>query len=134
MIPSVNDILTNELKTETLPSKDYKLRIEQNNINGFCDELEVMEQVIYKILNTEKYQYLIYSFDYGIELIDLYGEPVSYVCSELKRRITEALIQDDRIESVDNFTFELNEPRTIYTKFLVHTIFDNIEEEKVVSF
>ena len=105
MIPSVNDILTNELETETLPSKDYKLSIEQNNINGFCDELEVMEQVIYKILNTEKYQYLIYSFDYGIELIDLYGEPVSYVCSELKRRITEALIQDDRIESVDNFTF-----------------------------
>ncbi len=134
MIPSVNDILTNELETETLPSKDYKLCIEQNNINGFCDELEVMEQVIYKILNTEKYQYLIYSFDYGIELIDLYGEPVSYVCSELKRRITEALIQDDRIESVDNFTFELNEPRTIYTKFLVHTIFGNIEEEKVVSF
>ena len=88
----------------------------------------------YKILNTEKYQYLIYSFDYGIELIDLYGEPVSYVCSELKRRITEALIQDDRIESVDNFTFELNEPRTIYAKFLVHTIFGNIEEEKVVSF
>ena len=71
MIPSVNDILTNELETGTLPSKDYKLRIEQNNINGFCDELEVMEQVIYKILNTEKYQYLIYSFDYGIELIDL---------------------------------------------------------------
>ena len=134
MIPSVNDILTNELETETLPSKDYKLSIEQNNINGFCDELEVMEQVIYKILNTEKYQYPIYSFDYGIELIDLYGEPVPYVCSELKRRITEALIQDDRIESVDNFTFELNEPRTIYAKFLVHTIFGNIEEEKVVSF
>lgn len=134
MIPSVNDILTEDLETEIIPSKDYKMHIEKDVINGFCDELEAMRQVIYKILNTERYQYLIYSSDYGIELIDLYGEPVTYVCPELQRRITEALLQDDRIESVDNFTFDLSEPRTVYVKFLVHTIFGDVEEEKAVNY
>lgn len=134
MIPSVNDILTEDLETEVIPSKDYKMHIEKHVINGFCDELEAMKQVIYKILNTERYQYLIYSFNYGIELIDLYGEPVTYVCPELQRRITEALLQDDRIESADNFTFDLSEPRTVCVKFLVHTIFGDVEEEKVVNY
>ena len=42
-------------------------------------------KVVFNILNTERYQYIIYSWNYGIELIDLYGQPVSYVIPELKK-------------------------------------------------
>lgn len=134
MIPSTNTILSTELEVETQPSKNYKMYIEQNIINGVCDELEAMRQVIYKILNTERYQYIIYSWDYGIELLDLYGKPVTYVCPELQRRITEALVQDDRIKSVDNFKFDTSEKRTVKATFTVFTIFGNVESEKVVNF
>ena len=134
MIPSTNTILSTDLEVETQPSKNYKMYLEQNIINGFCDELEAMRQVIYKILNTERYQCIIYSWNYGIELLDLYGEPVTYVCPELQRRITEALVQDDRIESVDNFEFDISEKRTVKATFTVHTIFGNVESEKVVNF
>ena len=134
MIPSTNTILSTNLEVKTQPSKNYKMHLEQNIINGFCDELETMRQVIYKILNTERYQHNIYSWNYGIELIDLYGEPVTYVCPEVQRRITEALIQDDRIESVDNFEFDTSEKRTVKATFTVHTIFGNVESEKVVDF
>lgn len=134
MIPSTNTILSQELEVETLPSKNYKMQIEHDVINGYCDELEAMKQVVFKILNTERYQYIIYSWDYGIELIDLYGEPVTYVCPELERRITEALLQDDRITSVDNFAFDVSEKRIVKATFTVHTIFGGIEAEKVVNF
>lgn len=134
MIPSTNTILSQELEVETLPSKNYKMQIEHDVINGYCDELEAMKQVVFKILNTERYQYIIYSWDYGIELIDLYGEPVTYVCPELERRITEALVQDDRITSVDNFAFDVSEKRTVKATFTVHTIFGGVEAEKVVNF
>ena len=134
MIPSTNTILSTELEVETQPSKNYKMYIDQNIISGLCDELEAMQQIIYKILNTERYEYIIYSWNYGIELLDLYGEPVSYVCPELQRRITEALVQDDRIESVDNFKFDTSEKRTVKAIFTVHTIFGNVESEKVVNF
>jgi hypothetical protein len=133
MIPSTNTILSTELEVETQPSKNYKMYLEQNIINGFSDGLEAMKQVIYKILNTERYQHIIYSWNYGIELADLYGEPVTYVCPELQRRITEALVQDDRIESVDNFEFDTSEKRTVKATFTVHTIFGNIESERVVN-
>lgn len=134
MIPSTAAILTTELEVVTQPSKNYKMNLERNIINGSCDGLEAMRQVIYKILNTERYQNIIYSWNYGIELLDLFGEPVAYVCSELQRRITEALTQDDRIDSVDSFAFDVSEKRTVKATFTVHTIFGDLESEKAVNF
>lgn len=132
MIPSTNSVLSTELKVERQPTKTYKFNIENNTINGFCDNLEAMTQVVYKILNTERYKNIMYSWNYGIELLDLFGEPINYAVSELKRRITEALVQDDRIQSVDNFEFKTDR-RTVYMTFVVHTIFGDIQSEKVVN-
>lgn len=134
MIPSKNSILSADLEMVTQPSKNYKMHIEQNVISGLCNELEAMKQVIYKILNTERYQCIIYSWNYGIELHDLYGEPITYVCPELERRIKEALVQDDRINDVNNFEFDLTKKRTVKITFTVHTVYGGTQAEKVVNF
>ena len=132
MIPTTSGVLSTDLTIERESTKTYKLNIENNVINGFCDGIESMTQVIYKILNTERYKYIIYSWNYGIELLDLFGEPIDYAVSELKRRITEALLQDDRITSVDEFECE-NDRRSVHLTFTVHTIFGDIQTEKVVE-
>lgn len=134
MIPSVNDILSVNLEVETQPSKNYKMNIGQNDIKGVSNELETMKQVVYKILNTERYQYIIYSWNYGIELVDLFGEPTTYVFPELERRIKEALLQDDRINNVDDFKFDLIDKRTVKVTFTIYTIYGEIQEEKAVNF
>lgn len=134
MIPSTNNLLTTEITVETQSSKNYKMHFNEKIINGIADELEAMHQVIYKILNTERYQYIIYSWDYGIETLDLYGEPISYVCPEIERRITEALLQDDRIESVDSFEFDYTEKGKLHVTFIVHTIYGDLEEERAVNY
>ena len=134
MIPTTNAILNNELEFQEESSKNYKMYFEQEVINGYRDELEAMKQVIFKILNTERYQYIIYSWDYGIELQDLFGEPVSYVCPELERRITEAILQDDRIEYVDSFYFDITQKRKVHVTFVVHTMFGDVDAEKVVNY
>ena len=134
MIPSVNNLLTTDLEVETQPSKNYKMHIQDDVINGTCDSLNAMVQVIYKILNTERYIYPIYSWNYGIELRDLFGEPISYVCAELERRITEALTQDDRIESVSDFEFDTDKKHEVVCTFVVHTIFGDVESEKGVTY
>lgn len=131
MIPS-KSILSTTLKVERQLTKTYNLNIENNIINGSCDGLEAMKQVIYKILNTERYEHIMYSWNYGIELRDLFGEPVNYVVSELQRRITEALVQDDRIQSVDGFEHQISR-KTVYLTFTVHTIFGDVQSEKVVN-
>lgn len=134
MIPSTTVFLEQDFEITEQPTHTYKMNLESNLIRGYTDGQEAMKQTIYKILNTERYQYVMYSWNYGIELLDLYGEPVSYVCPELERRITEALTWDDRIQSVDNFEFNISKKGEILVTFTAHTIFGDVVAEKVVNF
>lgn len=134
MIPSTTAFLEQDFEITEQPTHTYKMNLESNLIRGYTDGQEAMKQAIYKILNTERYQYVMYSWNYGIELLDLYGEPVSYVCPELERRITKALTWDDRIQTVDNFEFNISKKGEILVTFTAHTVFGDVVAEKVVNF
>lgn len=132
MIPAVNDDLQSDFEFEDETSNTYKMNLNESTIAGYVDEREAMVQAIYLILNIERYEYLIYSWDYGVELTDLFGQPIPFVLPELKRRITEALMQDTRITGVDDFSFDTNKGK-VHVSFTVNTIFGEIEAEKVVT-
>lgn len=132
MTPNTNNILQSNLEVAEQPSKTYYLDIERNTITGYCDGIEAMKQTIYCILNTERFEHLIYSWNFGIELKNLIGENSTYVIPELQRVITEALMQDDRIEEVSNFEFEVNKNKITVT-FKVITTVGEITIEKVVN-
>ena len=134
MIPSTTAFLEQDFEIEEQPTHTYKMNLASELVRGYTDYQEAMKQAIYKILTTERYQYVMYSWNYGIELLDLYGEPVSYVCPELERRITEALTWDDRIKSVDNFEFNISKKGEILVTFTAHTVFGDVVAEKVVNF
>jgi hypothetical protein len=103
-----------------------------DRINGYVDDIDAIKQAIYLILSIERYQHIIYSWDYGVELLDLYGKPLPYVMADLPRRITEALTQDDRIEDVTDFEFERNGKR-LHTTFTVITNAGNIPTDLEVE-
>lgn len=132
MIPKTDENLLTDFEYANLSSNTYKLDIQNDCIKGYCDGLLAIKQAIYKILNTERYENNIYSWNYGIELKSLYGKQIPYAISELKRRIKEALIQDDRINNVDNFEFKTDDEK-ILVKFIVHTNLGNIDYEMEAS-
>jgi len=130
MIPDKNYDVMPDVTTWEHPSHTYKLEFERDNqIRGYCDELRAMEQAVYKIINTERYKYLIYSWNYGIELADLFGQPIPYVYAELQRRIEEALLADDRITSVYDFNFS-NNGGDVTLLFSVDTIYGTLTNVK----
>lgn len=131
MIPAVTGFLKEDFEIEEQPDKTYKMQ--ETVLRGKIEGKETVRQAVYKILNTERYEYPVYSWDYGTEFADLYGEPFSYVCPELERRITEALTWDTRIQSVDNFEFEQKTGGRILVTFTVHTIYGEIDTEKEVN-
>jgi len=130
MIPnaSIDVEISSEGTLET--SRTYKLY--SDKIQGYTDGLEAVKQAIYKVLKTERYEYPIYSFNYGIELENLLGKDPVYVQIELKRRIRECLLRDDRITEVDNFKFEVNGDE-IKCTFDVHSIFGNFTASREVN-
>ena len=130
MIPQSNIDVELSLDESIETSRTYKMV--GDRIQGYTDGLDALKQAIYKVLNTEQYEYPIYSFNYGIELENLLGKDPVYVQIELKRRIRECLLRDDRITEVDNFKFEVNGDE-IKCTFDVHSIFGNLMVSQEVT-
>ncbi len=127
MIPTTNDHeVLRALTFETDPSFTYKMLIDRNRIISTTDGQNAMVQAIYKILMTERFMYPIYSWNYGIELQDLFGRNMAYIEAELERRIKEALLTDDRITAVDGFSFSHQKKNSIYVEFTAHTTFGDV--------
>lgn len=122
-----------------LPTKTYRMVYDRKindeyRVSGKTDNLLAMRQAIFKIVNTERRMYnRVYSNNYGIELVDLYGMPMEYVIPEAQRRITEALTWDERITSVENFGFS-NQKGKLTVTFTAKTIFGDVDSSVQVSF
>ncbi|WP_313133739.1 DUF2634 domain-containing protein [Anaerocolumna sp.] len=119
-----------EIIEDVETTKTYRLT--DINIQGFTNELKALQQAIYKVLNTEKYEYPIYSFAYGIELESLIGKDPIYVQIELQRRVQECLLQDERITGIDNFQCTVTGDSLLCT-FDVISIYGNITIMKEVN-
>lgn len=111
------------------PGMTYKLMGE--SIRGYIEDLESLRQSIEKMLGTEQYEFPIYSFDYGIDIASLIGKDPIYVQVELKRRIKECIMQDDRVVSVDNFKMQ-TAGDILYCDFDILSIFGLINMRKEV--
>ena len=91
------------------PSKTY--RIHNGHIEGNIDGLDG---------------------DYGVELAGLIGKRKSYIEGDVERRITEALLEDDRIQDIKDFTITFDREEAKIT-FTAVTIFGETEIERSVA-
>lgn len=132
MIPRVQDDLKQDFTFEILPSRTFRMNHNSLTIIGTIDQIQAVEQAVFLILNTERYQWLIHSWDYGVELHDLIGKDVEFCIPEIERRVREALLQDDRITAVENFEFTVNK-KQVLTTFKVVSIFGEINTEMGVE-
>ena len=87
-----------------------------------------------KILYTERYAYVIYSSQYGVELDRLIGKDYDFIVSDLERTITEALLADDRILSITDFVAEQTAIDRMSATFTVNSVVGsvNINTEVII--
>jgi len=107
---------TTIIENEDLPVlKEYawnfetdKFIYDNNGSHVILEKNEALKVWIYKALKTERFDYLAYSWQYGIELKPFIGKVMSVQerYSELKRVITECLMVNPYIVSIDSFTIE----------------------------
>lgn len=123
----LDDEIDSDFDLETEPSLTYGMQMNEvsdkdNTFLGTVDDVDAIKQAILKIINTERYEYEIYSWDYGIELQDLVGKSMTYVLSEIEQRIVDAVTADDRIESVEDFNAFVVDKHSIYISFKAITM------------
>ena len=125
-----NDDLVQDFEIETQPTRTYALRFDGYPCSGGkLDGLEAMKQAIFLILQTERFQYAIYSWNYGIELNALLGQTMTpYLQAKVAKAIEDALMADDRVLSVEQFSF-VKGKRSLLVKFTVTTTEGDVESE-----
>lgn len=103
-------------------SNTYIANTDAGQILGMNAGLEAMRQAVELILTTKRYNYQIYSSNYGIELDDLIGEDKDYIKSVLPTRVKDAFSVDNRILDAQNFKFSFAGDKAAVT-FDVITVF-----------
>lgn len=118
MLPELQDDLEQDFEVGILPSLTYGLNFDTYRVQGQIDDREALLQAIDLALSVPRYQHEIYSWDYGSELQELLGVNPPLVYVKIKDTIVETLMQDDRIQSVDNFEFS-RQGNKVTVKFAV---------------
>lgn len=116
-----------------LPSRTWRINWQAGRVEGIADGLEAVQQAVHKILMTERFAHLIYSWDYGSEVNGLLGESRPVVEAELPRIITEALKADGRVLEVTGFAMERRGRDSLAVRFVVETEYGAMPYEKEVK-
>jgi hypothetical protein len=123
--------ITTATASEDMPSTTWEINFDNKRIAEKIDGLKAVKQMIHLTLITE-YQYSEIYENFGLKIADLIGQDFFFILSELRRRISEALLKDTRILRVENFTFE-EAVDVILVSFSVFTIYGAVEHEEVIS-
>lgn len=121
------------IEQKDMTSRTYKINFATGRVGGFVDGTDAMKQAILKIIQSERFQYLIYSWNYGIEMNSIAGKSYQVIASEIKRIIREALLEDRRITDVYNFKISQVDKRTMAVEFTASTVFGEVDIETEVS-
>ena len=88
------------------PGLTYYINSATGRISSMIDNKQALVQSIYKALDTEKFGYLIYGWLYGLDMEPFIGQDLDYIQTNLQSYVEDCLLQDDRIESIQNFTVQ----------------------------
>ncbi len=111
-------------------TRTYQLDLENKRLGRrIAENAEAINQAIFILLSVERFDYKIHSYDYGVELEELIGKRRGYVEADIRRRLNEALMQDDRITGTTDFRFSTDR-ESVTVQFTVQTIFGNIPIER----
>lgn len=105
--------------------KEYEIDFEKGKLTGrIVEGSEAIKTWIWLALMTQRYRYLIYSWDYGTEFEDFIGETHSkeYINSEARRMVEECLSVNPHITGIENFECELRD-ENIAIRFKVLTVY-----------
>lgn len=111
-------------------SKDVQMvNVNSDRIVGYADGLEAVKQSIFHILNVERYAYIIYNNNYGVELEQYIGADINYIEATIENTLKEALtydlrIKDVKVQSVTQITHDI-----VLVNFICYTIYGDLVME-----
>ena len=120
---------TEGLEEETPVPKDYGIDFKTGQLTGdIVEGLEAIKVWIWLALQTPRYRYYIYTWDYGSEFEELKGQMYTeeYLEAEAYHMTEDCLLVNENIESISDFSVS-RERDTAVISFTADTLYGSIE-------
>ena len=89
------------------PGRTWRIDKRTNRIQGEVDGLAAVGQAVEILLNVERFRWQIYSPHSGMQWEGLIGQDPGYVACEIQRRMRQALLMDDRVRGISDFSYSV---------------------------
>ena len=109
------------------PIQEWILNEESRQLGDVEQSVDAIAQDLKFALATERNKYPIMGSNFGVEFLDLIGQDRAYVRAQLKKRISDALSIDDRVNSISSFEFTYPDANSIAISFIVETKLGNVK-------
>lgn len=118
-----------EQKEEIKQPKEYGIDFKTGQLTGgIVEGKEAIKVWIWLALQTPRYRYYIYTWDYGNELEDLIGQGYTdeYIEAEAQRMTEDCLLINEHIQGITEFHADRT-GGTLTITFTANTIYGDIE-------
>lgn len=118
-----------ELEEEIKPPREYGIDFETGQLTGeIVEGKEAIKVWIWLVLQTPRYRYYIYTWDYGNEFEELIGKGYTeeYTEAEAQRMTEDCLLVNENIQSITEFSVSMVNG-TLTISFTANTIYGEIE-------
>ena len=125
VLPESNISLSGGVEFISQPSLTWYLNRETGRIEGTCDGYDAVKQAVEIILSIERYRWQLYQPTSGMQWDGLLGQDTGYVAAELQRRLLDALLADDRVTGLKDYSFSIN-GQSMAVTFTVTTVYGDV--------
>jgi len=118
------------METVELPyPKEYEMDFETGMLTGHVvSGIEAIKVWIWCALHTQRFRYAIYSWDYGADVEQYFGQAVTdeFLNTDYHDEVEETLTISPYITGIDNFSAYMD-GSVLHAEFLVRTIYGDTE-------
>lgn len=132
VLPDGGETVSNGVQFEQYPDLTWCVDQDAKRIRGTVTGIAAVKQAVDIILHVERFRWQIYSPYSGMQWAGLIGQNPGYVAAELQRRIADALMMDDRVRGISDFSYKISGDVMTAT-FTVNTIYGDIQSTAEVT-
>lgn len=125
MLPQSNIDLSRGVVFQDQPSLTWIADPVTRRLRGRGDNWEAVRQAVEVIVNVERFKWQIYTPNFGTDYGGLLGTDPGYAASELRRRLEDAFLPDNRILGIKDYAYTFRDVSLTVT-FTALTVFGDV--------
>lgn len=125
MLPQSNIDLSQGIVFQDQPSLTWIADPVTNRLRGRGDNWEAVRQAVEVIVHVERFKWQIYTPNFGTDYDGLLGTEPGYAASELRRRLEDAFLPDDRVLGIKDYAYSFKDA-SLTVAFTALTVFGDV--------